>query len=87
LLLLVEVALGKEKTYFYDTYMEKAANGFDSTFAQGYLVPDKEDKLNGAVVPIGKPKTIKVKSSCDFNEVMSIEKMIIYLPSCSVYCL
>eukprot|EP01125_Pyxidicula_operculata_P008837 TRINITY_DN292_c0_g1_i1.p1 TRINITY_DN292_c0_g1~~TRINITY_DN292_c0_g1_i1.p1 ORF type:complete len:2964 (-),score=944.30 TRINITY_DN292_c0_g1_i1:25-8748(-) len=56
-LLLCEVALGKMKEYTTSTYMEKPAEGFNSTKAVGSYYPDFNDSVvlpNGVKIPMGK---------------------------------
>eukprot|EP01126_Amoeba_proteus_P041529 TRINITY_DN4472_c0_g1_i6.p1 TRINITY_DN4472_c0_g1~~TRINITY_DN4472_c0_g1_i6.p1 ORF type:complete len:736 (-),score=193.89 TRINITY_DN4472_c0_g1_i6:181-2388(-) len=69
LMMLVEVALGKQKELLKDQYMEKALPGFHSTKAMGAWAPKEQMVLpNGVVVPYGGPKKTGITSSCEHNE-------------------
>jgi len=69
LMMLVEVALGKQKELLKDLYMEEALPGFDSTKAMGGIAPDDEYALpNGAIAPYGGPTKTGIRSSCEHNE-------------------
>lgn len=55
-MLLADVALGKEKEFNIDTYMEKAPAGFHSTKALGTIEPDQskyKKHSDGYVIPYG----------------------------------
>eukprot|EP01125_Pyxidicula_operculata_P012134 TRINITY_DN3984_c0_g1_i1.p1 TRINITY_DN3984_c0_g1~~TRINITY_DN3984_c0_g1_i1.p1 ORF type:complete len:919 (+),score=265.76 TRINITY_DN3984_c0_g1_i1:39-2795(+) len=69
LMMLVDVALGKQKELLHDQYMEQALPGFDSTKAMGGIAPKGEITLeNGVKVPYGKPGNTGIRSSCTHNE-------------------
>eukprot|EP01127_Copromyxa_protea_P011414 TRINITY_DN2868_c0_g1_i1.p1 TRINITY_DN2868_c0_g1~~TRINITY_DN2868_c0_g1_i1.p1 ORF type:complete len:907 (-),score=279.95 TRINITY_DN2868_c0_g1_i1:69-2789(-) len=69
LMMLVEVALGKQAELLKDQYMEKSLPGFDSTKAMGGIAPSETMTLpDGTIVPYGAPKNTGIKSSCTHNE-------------------
>jgi len=69
LMMLVEVALGKQKELLQDQYMEEALPGFDSTKAMGGIAPGEQFTLpDGATVPLGAATNTGIRSSCTHNE-------------------
>lgn len=71
IMILNEVAVGKQFETPNDIYMEKPQPGTDSTWALGMAVPDPKTKFtlpNGTVVPFGKPTATGKRTMCSHNE-------------------
>ena len=71
-MVLCEVALGKKPfTCHKANYVDKLPKGSISCYGEGTMAPNPSKSVeldNGCVVPSGKPKEIKVKSSLKYNE-------------------
>jgi poly [ADP-ribose] polymerase len=72
-MILNEVAVGRPWETPKDTYMEKAVDGFDCTWAQGMCVPDPAGTVtieDGIKVPKGKPIQAGRKTMCTHDEII-----------------
>ena len=71
IMLLNEVALGREFRTGWDKYMEKPQPGTDSTHAVGMTYPDPSEAVtleNGTKVPLGKGCKLGERTGCTHNE-------------------